>query len=364
MAVNLATKYEPKIAQVFTQESVVDGKTNKDYTFTGVRSIHIQTPVTQPLNNYARTGANRYGTPTEMQDTDQELILSRDRSFSITIDKGNLTEQMNIKKSGQMLRAEIREQVTPEMDAYALEKFADKGGKITTLSAAPAADTVVGLLNTGMVYLSNKKVPVDGRTIWIGWSWFGYLRASNQFLGIDSLGARSLTKGTLGTFMGADVVPVPDEYMKKGSSQCYFLIAHKNAVMQPKKIQDYFVKQDPPGINGALLEGRFIYDAFVIGAKADAIYAAVASGTQQAVVTATYTSGTKTMALVSSGATSILYTLDGTDPRYSSSAISVATGADVVLTAYAGTTVTMKSVALDDALFTSDVVTTTQAVAA
>ena len=121
--------------------------------------------------------------------------------------------------------------------------------------------------------------------------------------------------------------------------------------------------KSPCGNKLALLEGRFIYDAFVIGAKADALYAAVVNAGQQAVVTPTYTSATKTMALVSTGASSIKYTLDGTDPRYSTSAISVATGANVDLTAKAGTTVTMKSVAFSATLFTSDVVTTTQAVA-
>lgn len=364
MAINLATKYSEKIAQIFTQESVVDGKTNKDYEFTGVRSIHIQTPITQPLNDYTKTGANRYGTPTEMQDSDQELILSKDRSFSITIDKGNLTMQQNTKKSGKMLNAEIKEQVTPEMDKYALQQYADNAGKILALGADPATGTVVDLLNTGMTYVSNKKVPVDGRYIWIGWTDFGILRTSTQWMGIDKLGAIALEKGELGSFMGARVIPVPDDYLMKGTSQCHFLIAHKSAIMQPKKIQDYFVKQDPPGINGALLEGRFIYDAFVIGAKADGIYAGIETSTQQAVVTPTYTAGTKTMALVSAGASSIKYTLDGTDPRFSSSAVSVATGADVALTAYAGTTVTMKSVALSATLFTSNVVTTTQAVAA
>lgn len=363
MAINLATKYSDKIAEIFKLESVVDGRTNKDYEFTGVKSVHVQTPITQALNDYTRTGSNRYGTPTEMQDSDQELILAKDRSFAITIDKGNLTEQQNTKKSGQMLKAEIKEQVTPEMDKYALQQFADNAGKIVALSADPAVGTVVGLLSAGMTYLSNKKVPIEGRYIWIGWTDFGTLRMSTEWIGIDSLGAKSLEKGELGLFMGARVIPVPDDYLYKSTSQCHFLIAHKSAIMQPKKIQDYFVKQDPPGINGALLEGRFIYDAFVLGAKADGIYAGVETSTQQAVVTATYTAGTKTMALVSSGANSIKYTLDGTDPRYSSTAVSVATGAEVALTAYSGTTVTMKSVALDNTLFTSDVVTTTQAVA-
>jgi hypothetical protein len=362
MAVNLATKYSSKIAKVFTLASVVEGKTNKDYEFTGVKSIHINTPTTQALNDYSRTGTSRYGTPTEMQDTDQEMILSKDRSFSITIDKGNYTEQQMVKKSGEMLRMEIDEQVIPEMDAYALKVFSDNAGTIDTNASAPDASTIVGLLSTGMVTLSNNKVPNSDRVIWIGWTYFGALRLSTEFIGIDALGAKSLTKGALGTFMGAEVIPVPDTYLKKSTSQCYFLIAHKSAIMQPKKIQDYFTHSNPPGINGWLIEGRFIFDSYVIGSKSIGVYALCANATQQAAPTATYTAATTVMDLTSTGATSIKYTLDGTDPRYSSTAVSVASGTDVDLSGYYGQTVTIKSVALDDALWTSDVTTTTQAV--
>lgn len=251
MATNLATKYSPRVAEAFSLQSVVDGKTNKDYEFTGVRSLHVYTPSTQGLNDYQRTGTSRYGTPTEMQDSDQELILTKDRSFSITIDKGNLTEQQDSKRAGLMLKAEMNEQVIPEIDRYALTQFSDLAGRITAISA-PDASSIVGALSTGMTYISNKKVPADNRTIWIGWTSFGYLRQSSQFLGVDSLGEKALAKGTLGLFMGAEVVPVPDDYLYKATTQCHFLIAHKSAVMQPKKIQDYFVKQDPPGINGRI----------------------------------------------------------------------------------------------------------------
>ena len=90
MAVNLATKYEKEIAKVFTIKSKVSGNTNQDYDFNGVKSINIYTPVTQPLNDYKRTGSNRYGDPQELQDTLQEMEVNKDKAFSITIDKGKL----------------------------------------------------------------------------------------------------------------------------------------------------------------------------------------------------------------------------------------------------------------------------------
>ena len=114
----------------------------------------------------------------------------------------------------------------------------------------------------------------------------------------------------------------------------------------------------------ALLEGRFLYDAFVIGTKADGIYAAIATSGQQAAPSASYSAASKTLTLTSANASAIKYTTDDTDPRYSSSAKSIATGGTVDLSGFAGSTATVKSVAQSATLFTSNVTTTTQAVSA
>ena len=364
MAINLAAKYSKEIANAFTLRSVVDGTTNKDYDFTGVKTLNVYTPVTQSLADYQRTGTSRYGTPTELQDTMQELMLTRDRSFSITIDKGNNSEQMGAKEASRILSIEMNEQAIPEMDKYALGRFADYAGKIVSLDAAPTSENIAQKLSDGMVAMSNKNVPADGRFIFIGWSCFGALRLSNQFIGVESLAKSALVKGAIGTFMGAQVVVVPDDYLKKGDKTCYFIITHKNSVIQPKKVQDYFVKENPAGINGALLEGRFIYDAFVLGGRCDGVYAAVASGAQQAAPAFTYAASNKKETIASSGADFILYTTDGTDPRYSSSAVKAVGGsATVDLSGFAGGSAVLKAVAIKDGAFTSDLAAATQNVA-
>lgn len=364
MAINLAAKYSKEIANAFTLRSVVDGTTNKDYDFTGVKTLNVYTPVTQSLADYQRTGTSRYGTPTELQDTMQELMLTRDRSFSITIDKGNNSEQMGAKEASRILSIEMNEQAIPEMDKYALGRFADYAGKIVALDAAPTSENIAQKLSDGMVAMSNKNVPADGRFIFIGWSCFGALRLSNQFIGVESLAKSALVKGAIGTFMGAQVVVVPDDYLKKGDKTCYFIITHKNSVIQPKKVQDYFVKENPAGINGALLEGRFIYDAFVLGGRCDGVYAAVASGAQQAAPAFTYAASTKKETIASSGADFILYTTDGTDPRYSSSAVKAVGGSAAVdLSGFAGGSAVLKAVAIKDGAFTSDLAAAAQDVA-
>lgn len=50
------------------------------------------------------------------------------------------------------------------------------------------------------------------------------------------------------------------------------------------KLESYKTHEDPPGINGTLVEGRICYDAFVLENKKKAIY-------YQAVKAATTTTG-------------------------------------------------------------------------
>jgi hypothetical protein len=71
------------------------------------------------LGDYTRTGANRYGTPTELQDTIVEYSITKDRSFSTTIDKGNYIEGNLVKTTGAYLKAQMDEQVTPKFWVFA-----------------------------------------------------------------------------------------------------------------------------------------------------------------------------------------------------------------------------------------------------
>ena len=51
-----------------------------------------------------------------------------------------------------------------------------------------------------------------------------------------------------------------------------FVITHPVACCAPVKLSEYKIHDNPPGINGYLIEGRVYYDAFVLTNKAKAIY--------------------------------------------------------------------------------------------
>lgn len=113
MAVNLAEKYSPIVDERFSLGTVTNIAFNQDYDWVGVKTVHVYSVETSAMNDYVRTGANRYGTPAELQDTTQELALTQDRSFTFTIDRGNDIDQMNVKGAAKALRRQLDEVAIP-----------------------------------------------------------------------------------------------------------------------------------------------------------------------------------------------------------------------------------------------------------
>ena len=153
MAINLHKKYDKEIQTRFTRESLLAGVLDNSYSFSGVKTVKISTPTTVPMVDYTRTGTNRYGTPEEMQDTVQELTLSQDKSFTLTIDKGNNADQNGIKEAGKMLKLQVEEQAIPTMDKYGFERLSQLAGKIQGHAAAISKSTVCEYITQGTTHM-------------------------------------------------------------------------------------------------------------------------------------------------------------------------------------------------------------------
>ena len=335
MAINLAEKYSKKLATVFAAQSLVSGRLSMDYDWAGVKTVKVYTPQTVAMVDYTRSGVNRYGTPQEMQDVVQEMTLTQDKGFSLTIDKGNNADQMGVKAAGKMLALQVKEQAIPEMDRYVFDTLAHKAGKIAGSGTALTKSNVCERVSDGTVYMDDKEVPQEGRTLFVTAEVYKLLRLSPEFLGVDALGKKSLSKGQVGEYDGMPVVKVPSGRWPAGVN---FIIVYKNSACAPVKLNETKLHRDPPGISGNLLEGRQYYDCFVLGAKCDGVYADVDTTSVTVVAAPTVTAATGALACTTSGAT-IWYTTDGSDPRYSDSAkagsTTDVTGAGTVVKAYA-----------------------------
>lgn len=273
MAINLAEKYSNKVVERFKLKSLSEAFINRDYDWTGVKTVKVYTIPTVALNDYKRTGTSRYGTPTELEDTVQEMTVTQDKSFTFTIDKGNNQDQMNVKGAGKALAREIDEVIVPTKDIYRFETMVKAAVKNGGTNATPTKITKSNAYEAfleGQEFLDNKKVPLAGRVAGVSASMFKFLKLDPNFVKNSDLGQKILINGQVGEIDGVKIVKLPNSYLPAG---CAFLIAHPSVTTAPDKLADYKIHKDPPGINGNLVEGRVRYDAFVLETKIDGLFA-------------------------------------------------------------------------------------------
>lgn len=276
MAINLHEKYSKKVEERFYEESLTESAFSKDMDveFTGVKTVKVTEILTAPMNDYNRTkSGNRYGDPADLQDLVHEYTMTKDRSFTAIIDKGDNSEQQAVKNAGKAVSRQLREVVTPEIDKYRFTKWAAGAGQKVTLDAAPTAETIYTDLLNAKVALDNKHVPKKGRTVFLGSTAYIALMECDKYIRLDKLGGKAIPTGVIGRIFDMDIKSVPDDYLPEG---VYFMVVYKNAAISPVKLQETKIHIDPPGISGHLLEGRFIYDAFVKETMKNGIYVASA----------------------------------------------------------------------------------------
>lgn len=270
-AINLAQKYERKVDEAFKKASFTAPLVNNDYNFDGVDTIKVYRIPTVALNNYSRTGTSRYGNPDELEDSVDTYQLTTDKSFTFTIDKGNNQDQLNVKDAGRALKREIDQVIVPAQDKQVLSvigKAAHDNDQYGT-GAITKANAYEKFLD-GQEVLDNKLVPTDGRIAVVNTSFYKAIKMDSSFTKTGDMATKLSYKGVVGEIDGVPVIKVPSSYLP---TNCEFIITHPISTINPKKLTDYKIHRDPPGINGNLIEGRVRFDTFVLEGKKDAIYA-------------------------------------------------------------------------------------------
>ncbi len=285
MAINLVTEYQKKIAERFTLGSLTDEAAGHDYDFVGVKAIEIFSIDTVATVDYTRSGTTRYGNVTELGDTKQTMTLAVDKGFTFSIDAGNASEQFNIKQANRCLKREWDEVCTPEIDAYRLKSWANgKGlssGKtvLSTSGETLNKSNIVESIFTGSAKMSDKKVPRKNRYLFIPELTFVKFKLADVVMGGGQLNKEAVEKGFKGTIDGMKVITVPSSLWPTltGGGTINFMIKYKGATVDPMKLKNLRVQKNPMGIDGDVVEGRYIYDSFVKDAACDGIYISTGS---------------------------------------------------------------------------------------
>ena len=273
MAINLVTKYQPYVDEIFTKESKKSLLTNQDYDWTGAHTIKVYKITTSEMQDYKRnpvagfTGS-RYGEIKDLDATTEEMTLKKDRSFTFVIDKLDNEETAGQLAAASALARQQRQVVIPEVDTYTYGVVATGAGTKPAAVTLTDENIYTEILKAGTA-LDNADVPEDNRQLVVTPDVYQLMKRCKDIVMETNIGNDLRIRGVIANLDGANVIKVPAARLPKNFG---FMLAHPVATVAHTKLEDYKIHQDPPGISGSLVEGRICYDAFVLENKAKAIY--------------------------------------------------------------------------------------------
>jgi N4-gp56 family major capsid protein len=182
---------------------------------------------------------------------------------------------MMTKEAGKALSRELNEVVIPSVDVYRLSRIAAGAGTTVTGDAITGTTAYSAFLDA-VTALLDAKIPLAGIVAFIGSNFYKQIRVDNGFIKASDVAQNMLINGQVGKVEGIPLVYVPSSYLP---ANVEFILTSKIAVTAAQKLADYRVHENPPGINGWLVEGRIYHDTFVLNNKKNAIYVYQTSGT-------------------------------------------------------------------------------------
>lgn len=330
MAINLASKYSKKVDERFALKELTNHGLNTDYDWKDVDRIVVYNVNTVPLNDYKKSGTNRYGTPDELGDSTAEYQLKTDKSFTFTIDEFYKKSQMGAKQAGKCLAREIDEVCVPFKDIQRLAEWANAGkrtGQIISKSVTKTNAYATFLDMQEM--LDEAKVPTENRIFYTAPAFYKNIKQDEAFIKSGDLAQKMLIKNQVGEVDGVKMVKIPTSYFLKGVKG---ILVYTKSTLSPQKIVDYLIHSKPVGIGGDVVEGRVMMDTFVLKAKELGVVvlydeanapalgtltvasaAGTASGTTKITVTETLTDGNHYVYKIADTATSVALGDDCTD---------------------------------------------------
>lgn len=273
MAIDLVTKFQPYTDEQFAAESKKHLLTNQDFEWTGAHTVKVYKVTTGQMNDYGRNGPaegnwSRYGAVRSLDATTEEFTLKKDRSFTFAIDKLDQDETQNQLAAASALARQNREVTIPEVDAYTYGVMAEKAGNKPEALTLTTENIYTQIL-AGSLAMDDAEVPETGRVLVVTPAVYNLMKKCKDIVMETDVGNELRLQGVIGILDGMNVQKISAGRLPEGFG---FMIAHPCATVAPVKLEDYTVHENPPGISGSLVEGRIVYDAFVLDNKVKAIY--------------------------------------------------------------------------------------------
>ncbi|HBV51646.1 MAG TPA: hypothetical protein DEF06_05130, partial [Clostridiales bacterium] len=211
---------------------------------------------------------SRYGAVEGLNATTEEMTLRKDRSFTFAIDKLDTDETVQQLQAASALARQVREVVIPEVDAYIYGIMCSNAGTKAT-PAALTKENIYSEILKGSEALDTAEVPETARCIVVSPATYTLMKLCTDITMDTDIGNDLRLKGVISMLDGCNVIKVPAARLPENFG---FMVCHSCATVAPLKLEDYTIHENPPGISGSLVEGRIVYDAFVLENKTKAIY--------------------------------------------------------------------------------------------
>nr|DAK31807.1 MAG TPA: major capsid protein [Caudoviricetes sp.] len=274
MAMIYTELFADKIDERFTSEAVSQKIVNNDYSFVGAKTVKITSINTVDNRDYNRNTG--YGNADILQNSIQELTLTKDRTFKMLLDK--MDEDETKIKAGEVLARQLRERVIPEIEKYRFEtilKSCDTNSQ--TVTGLTASNAYAKFLEA-QEKLNDEDVP-QNRIAYVTPEFLTKLKKDDNFIKASDIGQNIAINGLVGMVDGVPIVRVTKKWMeaKTGTpattKKYACLVGHNSATVAPVKLAEYRVVTDSENYSGTLFLGRFYYDCFVLNNKAKGLVA-------------------------------------------------------------------------------------------
>ena len=270
--VDLTVKFLPKVDEQFATESKRSLVTNQDFTWEGASAVRLYKVTTGKMNDYDRKGAgangSRFGEVEQLNATTYPLLITKDRSFTFVIDKLDEDETQQQLSGATALARQDREVVIPEVDAYTYGVMCTKAGTKPAAIELTAENIYDEICKAGAL-MDEASVPETGRVLVVTPETYRIMKKCKEIVLDTEVGQDMRLRGVVSNLDGAAVQKIPASRLP---AKFGFMLCHPCATVAPLKLQDYRIHSDPPGISGSLVEGRVVYDAFVLENKDKGIY--------------------------------------------------------------------------------------------
>jgi len=275
LGLNYAEKYASVVDERFKLGSLTSGVINNNFDWVGVSTVHVFHRDLATLGNYNMSGGMaRYGTPSDLQNDVQDMVLTQDKAFTYIIDKKTQENTMGTMEAAATLAENIDNVVIPALDKYRISAIA--GGAPATGSHSGQSHIITATAGNGAYeeFLGGQEIldedyaPQGGRVALITPAFYNKIKLDSNFIQASDLAQRMLLNGQVGEIDGVPVIKVPTTYMP---TDVDYIITNPAVAPSPVKIAEYKIHVDPPGLSGTLVEARFYYDCFILSQKADAI---------------------------------------------------------------------------------------------